>query len=487
MKTSTGGSKARISIILLSLSLAAGGQKCEQYNRAAISHDGTWIAFSLGQKWFETDKTSEIYRFNVDNCTLERLTLNNECDAWVDLRGADPVWVRGEKVGGVMVGQRGPLDETALAPGTLGNAPLWLGEDRVFFSILGADKEGQVGRDRGWFVLFQPGGLERLADFPMTKEEHLISTIPAFGGGRMYFAVARRTVLTPDEPGEAARGLLAVAVEELDLETKARRRVTSFYFPAEPGMDMREDLPAGWLDLALSPDGGTLICCFLPGKGFSIETFPHHLRSRVYLVDVKTGGQKLFSDRINMYYPQWVPAASADATGPAATRPASASAPTASRPTEPPRFMYLSGTGFEAGRGVWITDLDGRRLELAKLPDKAMQGYTGWTPLGPRRVRIFHIGPSGLVLIDVDYDGRNKVTRTLSRNGLEQLKARADLAAVIGRLARERDLAASVLALEGDNDTAAALHIELSRALAELNKRFGKLAAEPVTYTVTGP
>jgi len=443
-----------LTVCVLGVSILV-ANSCDEYNRADISDDGKFIAFSLGEKGFETTKSSEMYIFDVEKCEMDRVTFNEECDAWADLqKGSDLLFVRGEKgTGGIYAG------ETKIV-GSIGNSPLWIGKDKIFFAAVAETAKDEL---RILFYLWGPGGIEKLAELPADKDRtFLLSTLPAFyEDQKLYYALATNVQVATSRTGEAKERILRVEIYSLDMTTKARRAITEFNF--EAGSDEKSDWPVGFVDLAISSDDKLLICCFLPGKKISLEGFNDRLNSLVYIVDVESGKKQLFSHEFNMYYPQWVP------------RPASTTRPE-SQSTRGPvktagrRFMYLSGTGHKEGRSVWITDLDRNRGELAVLPDKAMKGYTGWTWLGPERARIFHVGNSGLYVIDVNADGSERRRAFLSAEKLAVLKKRADLTGMIEYLDKQRKQVSHLLA--------GYFKKELAREADELSGSFSTVGAK---------
>ncbi len=420
--------KTRIVLFgLMGLVLVFSGS-CKKYNRAAISADGQTLAFSLSTKGFETDETSEMYLFDVSTCTMKRVTFDREMDGWAELEGNSLLFIKGnEDMAGNLClyeGNHRPQDTLSLAYG-VGVTPLFLGQGEVFFSSIAVGKDKQKDSKILFNFTIGPYGSRTLAELPMDPENMLLySTLPALHADvdeqKIYYAVAEtKGYIEAVKKKQMDKAVFPVSIYSLDVATKRSSLVTRFEFKAVSRKP--EEMPVGYVDLAISPDGGTLICCFLPFNKFSIRMFSDEMASRVFLVNVRTGEKRSFSSDKNMYYPQWKPA---DKT---TTQPAASE----------PKFMYLSGTGFKSGRGVWITDLKGKAQKLADLPDKVMEGYTGWTWLTSQRIRIFHVGKSGLVLADVNEDGTAVKRRILRPERLMQVKHRADVEGMIGFLQKQ--------------------------------------------------
>jgi len=156
---------------------------CDEYNRADISDDGKFIAFSYGKKGFVTDDSSEMYLFDVENCRLQRLTVNSQCDAWADLNGRhDLVYlqVMGDGYGLVAVCDGGtvPMPLARL----FANAPLWLDDDLLFFSAA-YPQENDTDKLNIVFYLYDSERLrlEKLVEIPYRQGETTpFSTLPTF-------------------------------------------------------------------------------------------------------------------------------------------------------------------------------------------------------------------------------------------------------------------------------------------------------------------
>jgi len=459
---------------------------CDEYNRADISDDGGHIAFSFGDKGFTTDKSSEMYLFDVDACTLERLTVNTDCDAWADLGEKGLLFMKTDAKAGPIYVHTGK--QTIKLVHMMANGPLWISDDKIFFAAVTEleNKKKEEELKTAFFIYhLGPGDLEKLVTIPYTEQATLFSTLPAFyNDRRIYYAVARSVKTSGESSGKTKNHKLTIEVLAIDLATKQRRRVTEFTFPGHLKRKKEDELPVGFVDLAISPDDKKLICCFLPGKGISLEQFDDKLDSTSYIVDTETGEQTLFSRDMNMYYPQWVPL------------PKSAAPPTTQRTQAPTtrqsplpkyRFMYLSGSVIGNGRTVWITDLNGNRIKLADLPDQVMHAYTGWAWLGPRHVRIFHIADSGLRIIDAAPNGTEKRTRRLSKTQLAALKRKADLAGLIGYLKdQERQVRENLNAYPGEESAKSAKKIqkEYEHQIKKLQKQLEKLQENRVQYQI---
>jgi len=439
--------------------LLAGG--CDEYNRADISDDGRYIGFSYGRKGFATDKSSEIYLFEVERIELTRLTVNGECDAWVDLKAETPVYIKaaGEGVGFAHVSE-GPGREACLLQ-LFANAPLWISKERMFL----ATAQPVEGRDRIIisFWLYGPQmRLERLVRIPCDDQRTLFSTTPALRGDRtLYYATAENLEVVQEAGRDGESEMLKVDIWRIDLETKAKRRVTTFTFKGR--FQHNKDAPVGYVDLAISDDDAMLLCCFLPGKGLTLKGFDDEGRSRVYLVEVETGKADLLSHEGNVYYPQWAPLSAGDG---AASQPASGDR----------RIVFLTGTDAGKGRRLMIVEPEDRPRELLWLPDRVMRGYTGWTWLRDGRLRVFHLGSRGLSVVDLEVDGTERHVRHLAVEQLKRLKERADLEAAIAYLKHTAETVRESV------DLPAELEPGLGERIAAMEERLEAMRAEPVEY-----
>jgi len=436
-------------LFLAVLATMVGG--CDKYNRADISHDGKTIAFSLGEKGFIADATSELYFFDVETCSMKRQTFDDTCEGWVSFGGIGVAYSKSKGKGNIE-GTVEVLTEKdgifTLSDG-MANTPVFLPNDKIFFSSVepGNRKEARIT-----FNVWYPYNVNQLIKLPADPNgEFLCSTLPAFFQDQViYYAIADVRGIH-EKNGQFDSGLYKVTVYRLEIGTKKNTPVTTFEFQGKKGA---KDFPVGYVDLAISPDDKTLVCCFLPPNKLAIDMFSDKLASTVYLVDVATGKQTLFRSDKNMYYPKW-------------------------KGRDKPKFVYLSGTGYQEGRGVWITDLSKMSVKLADLPDKVMQAYTGWTWLTPKRVRIFHIGKSGLILVDVNEDGTEKKTRIVSPEKLKTLKEIADLEGLI-KFWKERSESDAKL-LAGNADVSV-MKGPYEKIIAEMTQKLKKLEKTPITY-----
>ena len=196
----------------------------------------------------------------------------------------------------------------------------------------------------------------------------------------------------------------------------------------------------------------------------------------------KAAKKKLFSRDVNMYYPQWAPLGPSNAHQPS-TRPATL--PMGSKPAPAlsgPCFMYLSGTGLKKGRSVWITDLDGKKLKLASLPDQVMHAYTGWTWLNEKKIRIFHIGKAGLIIVEINRDATETRRGHLSRKQLFELKKRADLRGLIKYLNRQSQDVSKILSL--NLGQAKKLRAAYKQQIQEIQAQLDKLGPPKISYQI---
>jgi len=441
---------------------------CDKYNRAAISEDGSRIAFSLGDKGFVTDPTSEMYLFDVDSCSMKRMTFDDQCEGWADIKDEGLIYTKGKGVEGD-IEAIGPKDEHLTIATGMANTPVILPNDSVFYSAVNFRKDEGERNARIMFNLWHQHGVEPLAALPVDKDrKFLFSTLPAFyGAEKLYYAIADAEAFGAQEKKQPGTGVFKVTIFSLDMATKKSTPVTEFEFR---GKKDAKDFPVGYVELAISSDDKTLICCFLPPNKLSIEMFSDKLASTVYLVDVATGKQTLFRSDKNMYYPRWKEVRFSQTTKPS-TQPAT-------RAVQEPKFVYLSGTGFKEGRGVWISGLDRTSLKLADLPDKVMEGYTGWTWATEKRIAIFHVGKSGLVLVGVNEDGTQKRTVRLSMSQLMALKDQADVAGMMDYLTKQYESSAKLM---GKRE-AAALKTGYDKAIEELGKKLAWLRKVKVEY-----
>jgi len=309
------------------------GISCEQYNRPAITSNGKFLVVSLNKEGkFETDSSSELYSFDIEKLKLERLTMDEKCDSWVDAcpDGGEVLFVKGGKrrdgYGGEIytLSREEPIKISGFRS-QLCNFPIWIDGERIFYTELSTlDRDFEIvcnllslghGPDA-------KASLEELVRIPFmsgsSPKKHLISTTPAFSENNMYYAVANRYEI--DSPkdektkneGKKFESMLNVTLYALDMKTKKQEEVTNFNFIGQSN-DL-DSMPVGWMDLALSPDEKQMICCFLPGGNLDTANFDDKNPSLVYLVNICKGPEgsiygekKILSNDVNMYYPQWAP------------------------------------------------------------------------------------------------------------------------------------------------------------------------------------
>lgn len=401
---------------------------CEKnYNRADISRDGKRIAFALNSDGgFATEDSSEIYIVDVADdlsaVSFKRLTRNRVCDAWADFSaGGDSVlFVRGDTAGGMsawIADAGGKETRLSGVESNFHHFPQFLDDDAVFFASLrksavaqGSEIVCKVLRavETGSDSKLETALLREVASIPWNERERLWSTSPAFHEGTMYYAVARQleAVVDPASADEET-SLLNIALLAVDMSAAQPRTVCDWTFSG----NLEHGATVGMADLAISPDGKTLVCCFLPGEEFNLTEFDDGKPSTLYTVNLD--GQTPtpeFAARAYMYYPRF--------------------APMREGVNEDYAIVFLSGAGFgdQGGRSVCIADLEGKScVTLASFPGKVMTAYTDWTWLSGERLRIFHIWDEGLILVDTDRDGADQVKRCLPKDGMLALKRAADL------------------------------------------------------------
>ena len=420
-----------VATVLLVSVLVVGCEK--NYNRADISCDGRRIAFALNSDGkFKTDNSSEIYVVTIDEdlaaAGMMRLTSNRVCDSWASFApGADVLlWVQGtvdeSDVQGMVICAGSDRVRIQLTGGVraLANFPLFLDERTIFFGRLrpgAAPKESEIVCEiiklRG--EKDTPGSTRReIVAIPWNARERLWSTLPAFHDGTMYYMVGRpvQDVLDIDDNGKSAP-VLNVTLYAVETATGVRRALRDFNFASKANAQGDGDGfagPVGMADLAVSPDGKKLVCCFLPGEDFNLTAFDDQAPSYVFVVDLEGDEAPVaIQHRAYVYYPQFAPLLT-------------------DTPKTPSDYqvVFLSGAGLADGRSVYISDLSGNTKRLATFPGKVMTAYTGWTWLAPDRLRIFHVSDEGLVVVDTSRDGAETTRRELDHESLLALKHAAD-------------------------------------------------------------
>jgi hypothetical protein len=414
-------------VILLALLAAAdktGG--CEQLNRMGISPDGNSIAFSLnGKGGFGVDETSALYKLDLTDCHLTRVSADKPLATWADINSKGDVlftW-RSKETGDCtevavarVNGKVEELTRNVISDGV----PQWLDSDRV---LLATTPPLKPNGDKGdeYDVFLSVADLKPVAPAEADKgpkrtdvvhevyawESHsraYWSTLPVWTGNQLAYAAAD---LVKEEGGDKVA--MTCRFYLVDLESRERREVGSVTFQEE--QDAKEP-PVGYVDLAVSPDGKKLAACFLPAD-FEKDDQP----SQLYLIDLTTAKAELVKEDVNMYYPRFAPKAEG----------------------EPYRLLYLSGTG-EGGKGrsINILNLETKQArKLISLPGVIMTAYTDWRWLSeltgaddntPRnRLRVYHLGDLGLIVAELNDDGSNLSIRYLDASRLRLAQVEADL------------------------------------------------------------
>ena len=265
-----------------------------------------------------------------------------------------------------------------------------------------------------------PNTLEQLlamSGYAQAEGEGILnSTTPAFSNnGKMYFSALELVREQDSKSPEDSKAI--VSFYSLDIKTKNKTKLSRLIFPGN--MVEREGL--GYVDLAVSPDGMILLASFIPTEIGKPDEMDDTKNSLVYAISTHGEGIKKISSDINIYYPQFIP-----------VNPCSATQPDKKFGLPLYQFMFLSGKahGKNGGRSVYISDLENNRKILASFPDRAMTAYTGWAWLNENKVRIFHVGNSGVMLVDSDRGGKKQEKWILTREELTRLKDYADFEAL---------------------------------------------------------
>ena len=416
---------ATLLVASLAVVVLAGCEK--SYNRADISSDGKRIAFALNKDGgFATDETSEIYIVDVaddlSTVSFRRLTRNRVCDAWADLSGDGQqlLYVRGDTDGAMSIWLSSDAGEEEQLSGSLSrfyNFPQFLDDDSIFFAHLRLARVKPASFEVLCQVLTSVDTgdteigmreLREIAAIPWGEQGQLWSTMPAFHENTMYYMVARqmKVAMNIGSPEETTP-LLHITLHAMDMTSGKQRSLCDWTYSGE----LDDGRPVGMADLAISPDGKALLCCFLPGEGFELSKFDDQKPSTLFAVDLddeQTSPEHVVN--AYMYYPRFAPMREGE--------------------EDEYSVVFLSGAGFgeEGGRAVCITDdFEENVVTLASFPGKVMTAYTDWSWLSEERLRIFHICDLGLILVDTDRDGSNQVKRYLPREGMLALKRAADL------------------------------------------------------------
>jgi hypothetical protein len=86
------GAVAAAMVLLALLAAADKTGGCEQFNRMGISPDGNTIAFSLnGKGGFSVDETSALYKLDLTDCHLTRVSADKPLATWADINSKGDV------------------------------------------------------------------------------------------------------------------------------------------------------------------------------------------------------------------------------------------------------------------------------------------------------------------------------------------------------------------------------------------------------------
>ena len=403
-------------LVLLALFVAAdktGG--CEQFNRMGISPDGNCIAFSLnGKGGFRVDGTTALYKLDLTDCHLTRVSADKPLATWADISDAGDIlftW-RSKETGDctevAIARVNGEVEE--LTRNLISDSvPQWLDREGVLFASTRplAAVGGEGGRDEYDVVLSIAKGADvkevvHEVYAPDTQNRAYWSSLPVWTGNQLAYAAVD---LVKEEGGDKVKAMTC-RFYLVDLESKARREVTSVTFDAKPDSD---GPPVSYVDLAFSPDRKKLAACFLP-KDFEKDQEVSHL----YVIDLATAKAELVKEDVNMYYPRFAP------EGPA-------------------RLLYLSGTGEEGNaRSLNLLNLDTKEArKIISLPGVIMTAYTDWRWLSElsdadektpkNRLRVYHLSDIGLIVAELNDDGSDLSIRYLDASRLRVAQVEADL------------------------------------------------------------